>query len=55
MIGTWDAQLKRLDHPLTGSHNWIDFKGVQITRKVWDGRANLDDSTWTARISRSRG
>jgi len=43
MIGTWDAELKRLDHPLTGSHNWIDFKGVQITRKVWDGRANLDE------------
>ena len=35
--------MKRLDHPLTGSHNWIEFKGVQITRKVWDGRANLDE------------
>ena len=43
MIGTWDAELKRLDRPLTGSTRWIEFKGVQITRNVWDGRANLDE------------
>jgi hypothetical protein len=43
MIGTWDATLKRLDHPLTGSNRWIELEGVQITRKVWDGRANLDE------------
>lgn len=45
MIGTWDAELKRLDRPLAGSTRWIEFKGVQITRKVWDGRANLDEFT----------
>jgi hypothetical protein len=40
--GTWKIHLKRLDHPLTGSKNWIEFDGTSTTRKVWDGRAWLE-------------
>ena len=40
-IGTWSTHLKRLQHPLTGSTAWVEYKGTSVVRKVWDGRANL--------------
>jgi hypothetical protein len=41
-LGTWKIHLKRLLHPLSGSNNWVDFDGTSVTRKVWDGRAQLE-------------
>lgn len=41
-IGTWKIHLKRLLHPLTGSNSWAEYEGTSITRKVWGGRANLE-------------
>jgi hypothetical protein len=35
-IGTWKIHLKRLEHRLTGST-------TSVTRKVWDGRADLEE------------
>jgi hypothetical protein len=40
-IGTWKNHVKRLQHPLTGSSTWTELDGTVVTRKVWDGRANL--------------
>jgi hypothetical protein len=40
-IGTWETRLKRLVHPLSGSNEWAEYKGISTVRKVWDGRANL--------------
>jgi hypothetical protein len=40
-IGTWKTHLSRLQHPLTGSHVWIEYEGSSVVRKIWDGRANL--------------
>ena len=40
-IGTWKTHLRRLDHPLSGSHNWIEYEGTSVVRKIWDGRANM--------------
>ncbi|MGI8773089.1 MAG: hypothetical protein ACR2JE_16825 [Acidobacteriaceae bacterium] len=42
-IGTWKIHLKKRLHPLTGSATWVDFDGTSVTRKVWDGRANLEE------------
>lgn len=42
-LGTWKIHLKRLLHPLTGSTTWVEFDGTSVTRKVWDGRANLEE------------
>lgn len=42
-IGTWKIHLKRLDRRLVGSTNWVEFDGTSVTRKVWDGRANLEE------------
>ncbi len=40
-IGTWKTHLKRLQHPLTGSQNWVEYEGTTVVRKVWNGHANL--------------
>jgi hypothetical protein len=42
-IGAWKIHLKRLLHPLTGSTTWVEFDGTSVTRKVWDGRAQLEE------------
>src|SRR5436305_488989 len=42
-IGTWKIHLKRLDHRMVGSTNWVEFDGTSVTRKVWGGRANLEE------------
>lgn len=41
--GHWKIHLKRLLHPLTGSSTWIEFDGTSVTRKVWQGRAFLEE------------
>jgi hypothetical protein len=42
-MGTWNIHLKRLLHPLAGSTTWIEFDGTSVTRKVWDGRSELEE------------
>jgi hypothetical protein len=42
-LGSWKIHLKRRLHPLTGSNTWIDFDGTSVTRKVWDGRSQLEE------------
>ena len=42
-IGTWKIHLSRLQDRLTGSKTWVKFDGTSVTRKVWDGRANLEE------------
>ena len=41
-LGTWKIHLKKLVHPLSGSNTWVEFDGDSVTRKVWDGRAQLE-------------
>jgi hypothetical protein len=45
IFGTWKATLRRLVRPLTGSTTWVAFDGMQISKRVWDGRASLDEFT----------
>jgi hypothetical protein len=40
-IGNWKTSLRRLQHPLTGSTAWVDYQGLTVVRKVWNGRGNL--------------
>ena len=42
-IGTWEIHLSRLQDRLAGSKTWVKFDGTSVTRKVWDGRANLEE------------
>jgi hypothetical protein len=41
-LGSWKIHLKRLLHPLIGATSWVEFDGTSVTRKVWDGRAQLE-------------
>ena len=40
-IGTWKTILKRLKNPLSGSTTWIEYTGITVVKKVWNGLANL--------------
>lgn len=42
-LGRWKTRLSRLQHPLTGSTTWINYEGASVVRKVWDGRASLEE------------
>jgi hypothetical protein len=42
-FGTWHTHMKRLQHPLSGSNTWIELNGTVVVRKVWDGRAQLEE------------
>ena len=36
-IGAWSTHQRRLLHPLTNSHEWVDYHGTDVVRKLWDG------------------
>ena len=40
-LGKWRTRLKRLQKPLTGSKDWVEYEGTTLVRPVWDGAANL--------------
>jgi len=42
-IGTWKTHIMRLQHPLSGSTTWIKLEGTVTTRKLWDGRAQIEE------------
>jgi len=42
-IGKWKSHISRLDHALSGSSNWLTCEGNLIARKVWDGRAQIEE------------
>jgi len=42
-LGSWKIHLSRLQDRLVGSTTWVKFDGTSVTRKVWDGRANLEE------------
>jgi hypothetical protein len=42
-LGSWKIHLKRLLHPLTGSTTWVEFDGTSVTRRVWDGRSQIEE------------
>jgi hypothetical protein len=42
-LGSWKIHLKRRLHPLTGSNTWVEFDGTSVTRKVWEGRSQVEE------------
>jgi hypothetical protein len=41
--GRWNIHLKRRLYPLTGSSSWVEFDGTSVTRKVWGGKAWIEE------------
>ena len=42
-IGVWNTHIRRLTHPLSGSSDYVELNGVVTVRKVWGGRAQLEE------------
>ena len=42
-LGTWRTHIRRLMNPLTGSTTWVELAGTVVVKKVWDGRAQLEE------------
>lgn len=42
-VGTWKTHITRLQNPLTGSTTWIKMEGTKTERKIWNGRAHLEE------------
>lgn len=42
-IGSWNIHLERLADRLAGSTTWVKFDGSSVTRRIWNGRANLEE------------
>ena len=42
-FGAWHTHIRRLVHPLTGSNEWVELDGTVHVRKVWNGRAQLEE------------
>ena len=42
-VGAWKTHIRSLQHPLTGSTSWVEYRGTLVARKVWDGRAQLEE------------
>src|ERR1700719_3651844 len=42
-IGPWKTHIARRLHPLTGSNTWVEYDGTSVVRKVWDGRAQIEE------------
>ncbi len=41
-LGAWKIHLKRRLHPLTGSKTCVEFEGTSVTRKLWNGRSQIE-------------
>ena len=42
-LGNWKIHLKRLAHRMAGSNTWVEFDGTSVTRKVWNGRSQIEE------------
>ena len=42
-LGSWNIHLKKLMNPLSGSTKWVEFDGTSVTRKVWNGRSQIEE------------
>jgi hypothetical protein len=42
-IGTWRTKISILVKPLSGSKTWNNLEGIVTVRKVWDGRAQVEE------------
>jgi hypothetical protein len=47
-VGTWKTHVRRLVKPLSGSNQWVEGSGTVSTRKIWDGRAQLEELAMNA-------
>ena len=43
LIGDWKATLQKLEKPLSGTSNWLEYRGISRTHKILDTNANFEE------------
>ena len=43
LLGDWKAKLRKLEKPLSGQANWLEYEGISRTHKVLDTSANFEE------------
>jgi len=43
IFGRWKIHMKRRSHGSNGADTWTEFDGYGLYRRIWDGRANLNE------------
>jgi hypothetical protein len=46
LVGDWRVHSRKLKEPLSGRQEWIEFEGTISSRKLMEGRANVDDTVF---------
>jgi hypothetical protein len=54
-IGNWNTHLRRLVRPMTGSSEWVEYRGTTVVTKVFNGDANLVELDVTGPSGRIQG
>ncbi len=54
-FGTWATHISVLDRVQDGNASWAQMNGTVVTRKVWNGRANLEEIEANAPSGRFEG
>ena len=44
LVGDWRVHSHKLKEPLSGHQDWIEFGGTISSRRLMEGRANVDDT-----------
>lgn len=44
LVGDWRVHSHKLKEPLSGHQDWIEFGGTVSSRRLMEGRANVDDT-----------
>ena len=54
-FGDWTMQLRRLVKPLSGSTEWVEYKGSSVVHKIWGGAANVGEIDVSGPAGRIQG
>ena len=54
-FGDWTMQLRRLVKPLSGSTEWVGYKGSSVVHKIWGGAANVGEIDISGPAGRIQG
>jgi hypothetical protein len=54
-IGAWTTHIKRLQHPLSGSTQWVEYEGTSIVKGLLGGRANVVELSVAGAAGRIEG
>ena len=42
-LGSWKSEISHIQHSPTGATTWVKCKGSLVARKVWEGRAQIEE------------